>query len=152
MTDLGKILTRKVQHVGVVIVARGKDDSPATILLLLVQLVYALDQKIISLAFHRDHSLVVFDGELKVIGDSAIVLQAIHSLRFLRGDNHGDSTDLKQISRGEKFHIDGIAVDRMDQTTLLNQPKIEVSLFRLDRAGQTCRSPANDNPIQYLIH
>src|SRR5208283_4879861 len=102
-----------------------------------------------SVVFSGDtvHALILADIELVMIGHTAIVFEGFVAVGLFIQTGHGDIPDFQQFRRGEKDHVGGIVVDRVDHAAFFDQDGADAAALELDSASQAGGAGAHHQSI-----
>src|SRR5689334_8649067 len=83
-----------------------------------------------------------------MIGNAAIVLKCLRAIGLLVQACHRNVTDLQQFRSGEKRHVGGVVVERVDDAALFQNHRAHAAAFQLNSAGKPGGSGADHDGVE----
>ena len=101
------------------------------------------DAEVPVFAHHRLHPFILAEIEAIVLGDFAVILERLFTVRLLLGGRERNISDLEQLRRGEEHHVRRIVEERIYQASFVQDDDLEANLLRFYGAGEP-RWPRSD--------
>src|SRR6202011_1603358 len=103
--------------------------------------------KITILTRNRLHPFVLTDGQVIMFSHAAVVFEGFEPRGLRQRGGERNIANLEQLRSGEKHHVARIAIDGIDEASLVDDESLEASLLSLDGAGHAGRTSAHDQDI-----
>ena len=82
-----------------------------------------------------------------MFGDAAIIFQRFEPRGLRQSGGKRNVANLEQFRRGEKHHVARIAIDGVDEASLVDDKSFEARLLSLNGASHSSRASAHDQHI-----
>jgi len=147
MEDFLLVLAGDIELVSEIIVAGGEHDLARTVIVDGVVPVGCGDTKITVLPCNRLHPLILVDRQVIMFSDTAVIFERFEPRGLRQRGGERNIANLEQLRRGEEHHVARIAIDGIDQASLVDDERFEASLLSLYGAGHSGGTSAHDQDI-----
>src|SRR4029077_2166953 len=147
MEDFFQVLAGDIELVGEIVVAGGKYDLARTIIMDGVVPVGRSDAKITVFTRDRLHPLILVDGQVIMFGDTAVIFERFEPRGLRQRSGERNIANLEQLRRGKKHHVARIAINGIDEASLVDDESFEAGLLSLDGASHPSGPSAHDQDI-----
>jgi hypothetical protein len=105
------------------------------------------DAKITVLTRNRLHPFVLADGQVIMFSHTAVIFERFEPRGLRQRGGERNIANLEQLRRGEKHHVARIAIDGIDEASLVDDESFEAGLLSLNGAGHSGGASAHDQDI-----
>src|SRR3984893_18588166 len=147
MKDFFQILAGDIELVGEIVVAGGEHDLTRTVIMDGIVPVGGGDAKITVLTRNRLHPFVLADGQVIMFSHTAVIFERFEPRGLRQRGGERNIANLEQLRRGEKHHVARIAIDGIDEASLVDDESFEAGLLSLNGAGHASGASAHDQDI-----
>ena len=145
--DLGEAFAGHVEAVGHVIVAHRENDLLRIEALRAAARIDGVRDEGAVFAGDFFDRRVLTDVDLVMHRHAPIILEGFVTHGLFVERRHGNIADFKQFRRGEKHHIGGVIVERVDDAALVEENDVYATALEFDAAGEAGGAGADHDDI-----
>src|SRR5258706_2478877 len=147
MEDFYQVVAGDIELVGEIVVASGQHNLARTIIMDGIVPVSGGHTKITVFTRNRFHPLILVDGQVIMLGDTAVIFERFEPRGLRQSSGERNVANLKQLRRGEKHHVARIAINGIDQASLVDDERFEASFLSLDSTSHAGGASAHDQDV-----